>query len=140
IPRGRATECDRSRPRSLGYPPKPWLSGRRYGDLRLRFGRLSDRYTINAFGPGLLRYQGQAELLAHHTRKEAADRVLLPTRRLHDGGDRCPLPLSEQGKDGLLLCPAAGHVPRLRRLFRAALGARKLGLSGGFAVRHLRIR
>jgi hypothetical protein len=26
-------------------------------------------------------------------RKEATDRVLLPTRRLHDGGDRCSLGL-----------------------------------------------
>src|ERR1700730_15838658 len=51
IPRGRANECDRSRPRALGYPPKPWLGGRLRGDLRLRFGRLADRHTINAFGP-----------------------------------------------------------------------------------------
>jgi hypothetical protein len=49
------------------------------------------------------------ELLAHHTRKEAADRVL-PTRRLHDGGDRCPLGLSKQGEDGLLLAPATGRT------------------------------
>src|ERR1700730_12269181 len=51
-------------------------------------------------------------LLAHHTRKEAADRVLLPTLRLHDGGDRCPLGLTKQGEDGLLLCPAVGSNPR----------------------------
>ena len=99
--------------------------------------------TINAFGPGLLRYQRQPELLAHHTRKKAADRVLLPTRRLHDGGDRCALGLSKQGEDGLLFGPAAGrtpgNVPRLRRSVRAALGARKLGLCGDFAVRHVRI-
>jgi hypothetical protein len=43
IPRGRAT---RSRPRSLVCPPKPWLGGRLRGDLWLRFGRLSRRYTI----------------------------------------------------------------------------------------------
>ena len=92
--------------------PKPWLGGRLCGDLRLRFGRLSGRHTINAFGPGLLRYQGQAELLAHHTRKEAADRVLLPARRLHNSGDRCPLGLPKQGEDGLLLGPAAGRNPR----------------------------
>jgi hypothetical protein len=65
------------------------------------------------------------------------------TRRLHDGGDRCPLGLSEQGKDGLLLGPAAGRTrrngPRICRSVRAALGARKLGLCGDFAVRHLRI-
>src|ERR1700731_1732843 len=73
-------------PRSIHK--KPWLGGRLCGDLRLRLGRLADRHTINAFGPGLLRYQGQAELLAHHTRKEAADRVLLPVSRLHDGGAR----------------------------------------------------
>src|SRR6202035_2764971 len=77
------------------------------------------------------------------TSKEAADRVLLPARRLHDGGDRCPLRLSEQGEDGLLLGPAAGANPRecsrLCRPFRAALSARQLGLCGDFAVRHLRI-
>jgi hypothetical protein len=52
-------------------------------------------------------------ILAHHTRKEAADRVLLPARR-HDGGDRCPLGLSKQGEDGLLLGPwvePKGMVP-----------------------------
>ena len=101
------------------------------------------RHTINAFAVGLLRDQRQAELLAHHARKEAADRVLLPARRLHDGGDRCALGLSEQGEDGFLFGPAAGRtrgrVPRLRGPFRAALGARKLGLCGGFAVRHFRI-
>jgi hypothetical protein len=45
-----------------------------------------------------------------------------------------------RGEDGLLLGPAAGRTrgngPRLRRTFRAALGARNLVLSGGFAVRH----
>ncbi len=121
----------------------PLLGGRLCGDLRLRFGRLSGRHAINALSPGLLRYQCQAELLAHHTRKEAADRVLLPAGRLHDGGDRCPLGLSKQSEDGLLLGPAAGRTQgngrRLRRSVRAALGARNLGLSGGFAMRHLRI-
>jgi hypothetical protein len=103
-------ECDRSRPRSLVCPSQSWLGGRSCGDLRFRFGRLVDRHTIHAFGSGLLRDQCQAELLAHHTREEAADRVLLPTRRLHDGGDRCPLGLFEQGEDGLLLGPATGRT------------------------------
>jgi hypothetical protein len=53
------------------------------------------------------------------------------------------LGLSEQGEDGLLLGPAAGRTRkngrRLCRSVRAALGARKLGLCGGYAVRHLRI-
>src|ERR1700730_13922323 len=93
--------------------------------------------------PVTSRSKGQAELLAHHACKEAADRVLLPTRRLHDGGDRCPLGLFKQGEDGLLLGPAAGRTqgngPRLRRSVRAALGACKLGLCGSFAVRHFRI-
>ena len=87
------------------YPPKPWLGGRWCGDLRLRFGRLAGLHAINAFGPGLLRYQCQAELLAHHASKEATDRVRLPTGRLHDGSDRCTLGLSKS---------------RLRRLFRTA--------------------
>ena len=73
-------------------------------------GRFAGRHTINAFAVGLLRYQRQAELLAHDTGKEAADRVLLPAGRLHDGGDRCPLGLSEQGEDRLLFGPAAGRT------------------------------
>jgi hypothetical protein len=47
----------------------------------------------------------------HHASKEAANGVLLPTRRLHDRGDRCPLGLSKQGEDGPLLCPATGREP-----------------------------
>jgi hypothetical protein len=92
---------------------------------------------------GVRRASGQAEFLAHHTCKEAADRVLLPIRRLHDGRDRCPLGLSQQGEDGLLLGPAAGrarrNVPRICRPFRAAFCACNLGRCGGFAVRHFRI-
>jgi hypothetical protein len=38
----------------------------------------------------------QAELLAHHGGKEATDRVLLPARGSHDGGDRRALTLFEQ--------------------------------------------
>ena len=59
--------------------------------------------AVDAFFTWLLGQECQAELFAYHPRKEAADRVLLPTRRLRDGGDRCPLGLSKQGKDGLLL-------------------------------------
>ena len=110
----------------------------------LRFGRLAGGHTINAFAVGLLRYQRQAELLAHHAGKEAADRVLLPAGRLHDGGDRCALGLSEQGEDGLLFGPAAGRSrgdcsAGFAGRFARLLGARKLGLCGGFAVRHFRI-
>jgi hypothetical protein len=40
---------------------------------------LASHHTIDAvIATGLLRYQRQTELLAHHASKEAADRVLLP--------------------------------------------------------------
>src|SRR5580704_19573669 len=42
-------------PAGCDSPSKPWLGGRRYGDLRLQFRRLGGRHTINAFGPGLPR-------------------------------------------------------------------------------------
>src|SRR5947209_19755803 len=81
-------------------------------------------------------------ILAHYTGEEATDRVLLPTGRLHDGGDRCTLGLSEKGEDRLLFGPATGrsrpNVSRLRRLMRP-LGARELCLVRSFAVRHLGI-
>jgi hypothetical protein len=54
-----------------------------------------------------------------------ADRVLLPTRRLHDGGDRCPLGLSEQGEDGLLLGPAAGRTQGDVRRLRSPAWSRR---------------
>ena len=73
---------------------------------------------INACVSGFLRYQRQTKLLVHYCGKEAADRVLLPARRLHNGGDCCTLWLSEQGENGLLLGPAAsrtrGNGPRPR--------------------------
>jgi Uncharacterized protein conserved in bacteria (DUF2252) len=109
------------------YPSKPWLGGRLCGDLRLRFGRLSDRYTINAFGPGILRYQVQAELLAHHARKEAADRVLLPARRLYDGGDRCPLGCLSRARTASCLVPLRVEPKGMILGFFAGLFAGLLG-------------
>jgi hypothetical protein len=74
---------------------------------------------------------------------QAADRMLLPTRRLHDGGDRCPLGLSERARTANCLVPPRGsnrgNVRRLRWTSCAALGGRNFGLCGDFAVRHLRI-
>src|SRR5262249_10580937 len=74
------------------------------------FRLLPGRHTIDAVTVGLLGEQRQAKLLAHHACKEAADRVLLPAGCLHDGSDRCPLGLSEQGEDRLLFGPAAGRT------------------------------
>ena len=122
---------------------QPCLGGRHRGDLPLRFGRLSVRHAINAFIAGLFRSKRQTELLAHHGRKEAADRVLLPAGRHHDGGDGCALGLSEQGEDRLLLGPAAGRtrgrVPQARRAPSRGCWRGKLGLCGGFAMRHFEI-
>src|SRR3984893_5284328 len=67
------------------------------------------RDPVDALFTWLLGQECEAELFAHHPRKEAADRVLLPTRRLHDGGDRWPLARSQQVEDGLLLGLAAGR-------------------------------
>ena len=114
-----------------------WLGDGRRG---LRSGRLPGSHTIDAFAVGLLGRQRQAELLAHNTGKEAAHRVLLPTGRLHDGGDRRTCRPSKQGEDGFLLGRAAGRTcGPVPRLFCAALGAHKLGVVGGFAMRHVRI-
>ena len=46
----------------------------------------------------------------HHAGKEAADRMLLPTGRLHDDGDRHPFGLFEEGEHGLLLGAVAGRT------------------------------
>jgi hypothetical protein len=91
----------------------------------------------------VFRTRVSGRVFAHHAGKEAADRMGLPAGRLHDRGDRCSLGLSEQGKYGFLLRPAAGRsrgpILRGRRPFRAAFGARRSGLCGGFAVRHIKI-
>jgi hypothetical protein len=96
---------------------------------------------IDAVTVGLLGAQLQAELLAHHARKEAADRVLLPAGCLHDSGDRCPFGLPEQSEDGCLFGVAAGRthglILGLPKPFRAGLGGRRFGLCGNFfTVRH----
>src|SRR5215469_13516364 len=94
---------------------------------------------VDAFAVGLLRRQGQAELLTHDAGEETAHRVLLPSGRLHDRSDRCSLGLLEQPKNPLLFGPAAsrtrGNLSTLCRLLRA-LGWRDLDLPGCAAVRH----
>jgi len=90
-----------------------------------------------------MRRQRQAKLLAHHASKEAADRVLLPIRCLHDRGDCCTVRLAKKGENSLLFGPATARsrrrVPRFPTPFRAAVGALRLCLIGHFAVRHFRI-
>src|SRR5207237_10728336 len=102
-------------------------------------GGLAGDDAVDSFAVGLLRSQRQPELPAHNAGKEAAHRMLLPASRFHDRGDRYTRGLSEQGKDGRLLGPAAGRVrgsfPTPLRLFREALGAAVFSLVGGFAVR-----
>src|SRR5438477_75207 len=69
--------------------------------------------------------------------------MLLPSCRLHDRGNRCPVGLFEQGEDRLLFGPAAGRSRA--SLFKLSsplwsLCRRDLRLSGcAAAVRHLAI-
>src|SRR6266481_5193917 len=55
-------------------------------DLPLR-GGFFDQDAVDPLRAGFLGHQPQAEPLAQHAGKEAADRVLLPAGRLHDGRD-----------------------------------------------------
>jgi hypothetical protein len=76
--------------------------------------------AINPATVDFLRAQFEAESFAHHPGEEAADRMLLPARGLHDGGDRHPLGLSQETENLFLL--------------RASSGLRlKLFLSGSFS-------
>src|ERR1700756_1328684 len=93
--RGRATVRGRSRPRSSCGPtigPACRLARLATGfALTLRRAILGHD-AIDPPPPGLLRYQRQAEPLAHHRGQEAADRVRLPAGRLHDHCDGYALP------------------------------------------------
>src|SRR5712671_2787739 len=115
--RGRATGCGRSRPRS----PRDRMiagscgsSGLASGLALARLGLAAD--AIDARVAGLLGYQRQAELLAHHAGEEAAHRVLLPAGRLHDGRDGRTLPALQHGDHRRLLrlrLPGFGEPARL---------------------------
>src|SRR5215831_8967192 len=60
-----------------------------------------DPVTVN-----LLRAQIKVELLAHHASEEAADRVLLPMGRAHDGSNRRSLRPAQHGEHPSLFRPA----------------------------------
>src|SRR5450759_3108085 len=62
-------------------------------DFPLRFGpRFACHDAIDSLRASFFGHERQAEPLAHHACEEAADRVLLPIGRLHDGHDGCALP------------------------------------------------
>jgi hypothetical protein len=70
------------------------------------FGRppsVRARDAIDAFVSDLIRHQRQPQLLAHDACQEAAHRVLLPSRRLHDHRDGRPLGTAQQRDDAGLL-------------------------------------
>jgi protein-L-isoaspartate(D-aspartate) O-methyltransferase len=56
------------------------------------------RHSINSLLAGLLRFQPQAESLAHDAGQEAAHRMRLPAGRLHDGRNGCALRTLEERK------------------------------------------
>src|SRR5712671_2368186 len=89
-------------------------SGLASGLALARLGLAAD--AIDARVAGLLGYQRQAELLAHHAGEEAAHRVLLPAGRLHDGRDGRTLPALQHGDHRRLLrlrLPGFGEPARL---------------------------
>src|SRR6266540_2598067 len=104
--RGRATARGRSRPRSprdrvVGEPSRSRHLATRLAPA-LRRGFPGDD-AIDPLLAGLLGHKVEAEFLAHHPGEEAADRMLLPTGRLYDGRNGCPLRPSEQFNDLVLL-------------------------------------
>src|SRR5882757_2838000 len=105
--RGRTSGYARSRPRSPAgrSPAAPSLGGRTVVifTLGFRFGRLARNDAIDSHALGLLGFEHEAELLAHHRCEEAAHRVLLPAGRLHDRGDCRPFGLAQQRNHGCLL-------------------------------------
>jgi hypothetical protein len=49
--------------------------------------------------------QREIKFFAHDTGEEGADRMLLPTRRLHDGGDGCAFWSAKKAQHPVLLGP-----------------------------------
>src|SRR5580704_757014 len=120
VRRCRGTGLGRPRPRSQRdqLTADPWLG--RLACCSSTGFRLGGGNAIGAYAVRLLGFEGKAELLANDACKEAADRMRLPARGLHDGGDCHPLGSSQETEDLLLL--------------RAGLGFRlKLFLSGSFS-------
>jgi len=60
----------------------------------------------------LLRAQIKAEPLAHHTSEEAADRMLLPMGRAHDGSNRRSLRSAQHREHASLFRPRPAVAPR----------------------------
>src|SRR6202162_3196168 len=100
----------RVRSSSIGEP----CASRRFATgfaLALRRGILGHN-AVHPVATILLGHERQAELVAHHRGKEAADRVGLPSCRLHDGGYGCALAAVEHlDHPGLLRIPPAGRGP-----------------------------
>src|SRR5260370_9222691 len=65
--------------------PSSGASARTVG-ARTRTAGVDD--TVGPVTVDFLRVEIEAEFLAHHTREEAADRVLLPMGGAHDGSNR----------------------------------------------------
>src|SRR5260370_34095432 len=72
----------------------------------------------------LLRGQIEAEPLAHHTSEEAADRMLLPMGRAHDGSNRRSLRSAQHREHSILFRARPAFADRARfglRLTRTML-------------------
>src|SRR4051812_36547010 len=118
--RGRATARGRSRPRSPrdrtnGEPCRSRRLATRLA-LALRGGFAGDD-AIDPLLAGLLGHERQAELVAHHTGKEAAHRVRLPAGNLHDRSNGCSLPALEHLDHAVLLQTSLAGLGRLSRSF-----------------------
>src|SRR5260370_6869497 len=80
----------------------------RAGGARTRPAGVDD--TVGPVTVDFLRVEIEAEFLAHHTREEAADRVLLPMGGAHDGSNRRTL-RAGQHREHAGLFPARPPFP-----------------------------
>src|SRR5438874_2092930 len=94
---------------SARLPRRAWSSNRSSAlavgilGLGFRFGGLPRNDAIDAIAVGLLGFERETELLAHHAGEKAAHRVLLPAGPFHDRGDGRPFGLAQQSNHGCLL-------------------------------------
>src|ERR1700733_13730006 len=113
-----------------GARSSPGLANR----LALTFGRarlVGD--AVDALIAGFLGDEVEAELLAYNARKEAAHRVLLPARHLHDGRNGSPTAALEHGNHrSLLRLRPAGLRLHLSRHARFSGGAEAPARRPGF--------